>query len=344
MIKDKTLLHLPFDQYSRQYLTYSLIKKTIGRNKKLSIIDLGGHGGKTRDFHKEDTVTILDVFDEKYDNYIKGDATNTTFIDNEFDVSCSFDVLEHIPRQKRQKFIEEALRISKFGAFIAMPIDYEKKVANAEDRLNKFYKYIFKEDHRWLKEHIDYRIPTEKEVEKILKKIGVNYVTIKSNEVGDWQLLQSLIFSSSKDIQTSKDIDEITKWYNKNISTIEGDIKIPYRKIFFVSNSDKNIKAIKSVIKASKQAKKIQTITVSEDVFDNFLNYFAKTVRKNYELNNDKTPALLKEMNKKNEDLKKEIRDFQKRDVALSKELDKIRNSLSWRLTKPLRVIGRVVK
>ena len=147
ILKEKLENTLPFDQYSRQYIVSSLIDKSIrplSGKKRLNIIDLGGHKGKTVDFQPNDKVTILDVFDENYKNYIKGDATKTSFNDELFDVACSFDVFEHIPRKKRQAFLSEALRISKYGVFLTIPIDKDHKVSSAENMLNNFYKTLTK--------------------------------------------------------------------------------------------------------------------------------------------------------------------------------------------------------
>jgi hypothetical protein len=94
------LLDLPFDQYSRQYTVTELINAGLrNRGEHLSVVDLGGHKGKTQDFLPKDTVTILDVFEETYPGYVQGDATAMTFADDTFDLACSFDVFEHIPRE-----------------------------------------------------------------------------------------------------------------------------------------------------------------------------------------------------------------------------------------------------
>ena len=168
---NKKLYRLPFDQFSRQFIVFQLTNEIIRTdNQKLKIIDLGGHKGQTKSFQTNDHVTILDIYQEEYEGYVKGDATNLNFNDNEFDLSFSFDVFEHIPREKRQDFIKEALRVSRYGLFLAMPVDNSNRaVSKSEVSLNNFFKSLYGKDHQWLKEHIDYKIPSEKEVDKNIK-------------------------------------------------------------------------------------------------------------------------------------------------------------------------------
>src|SRR5688572_16201522 len=90
------LLSLPFDQYSRQFVVANVINTALRKKSaKLRLLDMGGHKGKTHEFLPGDAVTIIDVFDEVYPGYVKGDATAMTFKDDEFDIATSFDVFEH---------------------------------------------------------------------------------------------------------------------------------------------------------------------------------------------------------------------------------------------------------
>lgn len=338
---------LPFDQYSRQYIVSSLIDKSLRRlsNKnKLSIIDLGGHKGKTTDFQPNDKVTILDVFDENYKNYIKGDATNTSFSDGLFDVACSFDVFEHIPRNKRQAFVNEALRISKYGVFLAMPIDVENKVSSAEVVLNNFHKTLFSIDHRWLKEHIGYKIPSELEVKHIVDNSGADCVSLSSNQIGDWQLLQMLIFSAAKNPYITEDVNKINAWYNKNIDRLDSGIDVGYRKIFFISKHKDSIRSVKRVVDAIARKETNEYVTVNRITLDEFAETLSRINKKYVDLF-----EIYQKVNKTKKQLADEIKllteslaDFQESNTKLTADLSDIYSSSSWRLTKPLRAVAKV--
>lgn len=353
MDNDQVLLEskLPFDQYSRQKIVAYIIENSIRKisnKKKLKIIDLGGHKGKTTNFQPNDDVTVLDVFDEIYDNYVKGDATDTNFPDDTFDLSCSFDVLEHIPREKRQAFIDEALRISKYGLFVAMPIDTEDKVSSAEMLLDNFHKIMFASDHKWLKEHIDYRIPNEKEINELVKKSGAHSVSIFSNQIGDWQLMQMLIFSAARNPEITGYVNDINSWYNRHTIELDTNIDIGYRGVFFISKDKKNIESVSQAIFSlkNKKLKTKQYVTINEKTFGEFSRALAKIGKKYTDLldkysNIDKTKI---EIIEKNAELKGALINSQDHNKNLTNELSDVYSSASWKITKPIRLANRLMQ
>ncbi len=348
MNETKSILEntLPFDQYSRQRIVSSLIDKSLrplSNKKMLNIIDLGGHKGKTTEFQPNDNVTILDVFDESYKNYIKGDATKTSFKDGVFDIACSFDVFEHIPRKKRQAFVNEALRISKYGVFLAMPVDVDNKVSSAEIMLNNFHKTLFSTDHRWLKEHIDYRIPNKEEVKRIALTSGADCVSISSNQIGDWQLLQMLIFSAANNPYITEDVNAINAWYNKNIDSLDSGVDVGYRQIFFISKHDDSIRSVKHEIDAIAKMETKDYVTVNRATFDEFSRTLAR-INKQYvnqlELFN-KARQTKKQLLDEIKLLTENLANFKDHNVKLTADLSRIYSSPSWKLTKPLRLAAR---
>lgn len=347
---DKLSATLSFDQFSRQKMVAYLINESFRKSlngKKIKIIDVGGHGGKTDEFQPKDKVTILDVFNEKYDNYIKGDANKTGFKDNEFDIACSFDVLEHIDRKQRSNFISESLRISKFGIFLAVPIDVENKVSNAEVLLNDFYKNICGVDHKWLKEHIDNKIPTSEEIDKLVLKNKAFQTSISSNQIGDWQIMQMLIFASSKNSDIVGAVSNINTWYNKNISILDSNVDIGYRKIYFISKSSRNIDRVaRAINKLKMTTKQNKLITINEATFKKFSNALSIICSKymslidKYESINNPNDELIQRINS----LETQLKASQNNSELLEKEILNIHSSFFWKVMKPIRAIKRIIK
>lgn len=236
----------PFDQFSRQYYINRLVNGVVRKNdNNLSIVDLGGHKGNTARLFPEDEVTVLDVFDETYPGYVKGDATNAPFSDNQFDLSTSFDVLEHIPRQKRQKFILESVRVAKIGTFIAAPFDDELGyVAEAEQAANALYKRINGKDHQWLKEHIDYGIPVRSTIEEIITGCGLYFCRLGSNPLANWLSMQSMIFMGTALERDVKAVVDVNEYYNKHIEKLESINADCYRSIYFVTNKKATLEQV----------------------------------------------------------------------------------------------------
>ncbi len=332
----KDLYFLPFDQFSRQFIVASVVEKCLkGKSKSsLKIIDLGGHKGKTRLFHKDDEVTILDIFDKKYKGYVKGDATNTQFKEDAFDIACSFDVFEHIPRTKRKQFIVEALRISRKGVFIAAPInDMQSRVSAAENTLNEFYKELYGSDHQWLKEHIDYKIPDNDEVKGLIDEAGASFVSIPSNRLEDWILMQTLIFMTSKRPELGGHMQKLNQWFNKNSPLVDARSEAYYRQVFFISKDKQLIKLVDRYI--ANEKKKISS--KSKLVFDqNMYQQVLKVIVANQ--------SYIRKTEQENKRLKEELHQTYIHNRKLTDEITGIYQSKFWRVTRPLRVVSKIYK
>lgn len=342
---------LPFDQYARQEIVSFLINEGIrqfSKKKKLSIIDLGGHKGQTTFFQPEDKVNILDVFDEEYEGYIKGDATNTDFKDGAFDVACSFDVLEHIPRDKRQAFIHEGLRISKYGFLVALPIDINGHVSAAEKLLNEFHRVMFDTDHMWLKEHIDYKIPTDNEIKDLVKNAQAVSTRVSSNQLGDWQLMQMLIFSAAQNPEITECVNEVNRWYNGHTLTLDAGADVGYRGIYYISKNAEHVQAIETLIESLRQdhANKASFITINNKTFHKFSVALAKISRKYTHLSDkySKIDSSRQSLIEENTHLKAVLEGFKTHNQELTAEIHKIYESKSWKITRPMRAASKYSK
>lgn len=345
---------LPFDQYSRQMIVATLVNKALrpDAKAKLKIIDIGGHKGKTREFLPSDDVTILDVFDESYEGYVKGDATKIEFADETFDIAVSFDVLEHIPRPSRPAYLSEALRVSKMGVFIAVPVNAEdRKTTDAEMLLNEVNMELFGEDHRWLKEHIDLGIPSLDEMQKLLGKSGAYFVSMPSNQLDDWIMLQTLIFIASQNSLATQAVNEVNAWYNEHCLELDSGIDCSYRRIFFISKNAKMTEAVKAMIDKSlvngsngpgaSEYKKIHSVFLSTVAMT--LAKLGKSFNEVKSLS-DKLKISLQNTDHQRKVAENQAAEYKKRCEMLQQELDAMKQSLSWRATKPLRKINKIVK
>jgi len=248
MPERKLLDSLPYDQYSRYYWVKTLIdycrKQISAEGRKLTILDVGGNHGYTTEFFSKDSVKIIDLENDAIDpkNFIKGDATQMPFRDNEFDFLVTFDVYEHIPRASRKKFLKEMSRVSKFGFFLTAPFDDKNgHVSYAEVLANNFYNEVVKKDHRWLKEHIDNKTPAVKEIQDTFSDMGVLNSYLSSNPLQLWIPLLELHFLAEHDynpelIEATKDVN---RFYNSNIDSIDlGLSSDSYRRVFFATTND----------------------------------------------------------------------------------------------------------
>jgi hypothetical protein len=198
MNPDFNLKDLPFDQYTRNYLIKELVSALKGNCKSsLKILDAGGRNGNLSSFLPDEEIHIIDIRSGSESNYVIGDVTKAPYKDNAFDITVSSDVYEHVPAGGRLKFVSELLRVSKNFVIIGAPFD-SNDVRDAEIKTCCYFKKITGEPHPWLLEHIDNGLPSKEELENFIKDNNFGYLTIETNNVSNWFLMQLLIFYSSK--------------------------------------------------------------------------------------------------------------------------------------------------
>lgn len=204
---------ISFDRFSRQSKVYDVIDSLRKKNQKFKILDVGGYKGLTSSLHVNDDVTVLDIYDVKEKNYIKGDGLNMPFEDGEYDFVVSFDVFEHIPKKNRQKFIEESSRVAKIAVITAAPIG-TKENESAENYLNEIHKQLYKQEHIWLKEHIEYGIPGPSLARDLMTDLNLKVLVAGSNDTVLWTLMQSAVFINAKFDKGQKSLTKLNRLYN----------------------------------------------------------------------------------------------------------------------------------
>ncbi|PSO43378.1 hypothetical protein BRC19_00750 [Candidatus Saccharibacteria bacterium QS_5_54_17] len=210
------------------------MRPDMDNKSHLKILDIGGYGGKTREFFPEDEVTVLDLYDIDEPCYVKGDALDMPFADDAFDVAVSFDVLEHIPREKRRQFIQESTRVSQHLNLIAAPF-YSKKAAQTEFALNHYYKNLTGFPHQWLQEHIDYGLPVSTDIEKYLTENDLYFSAVNSNEIHNWTWIQfAVLFTASSNV-SSQYLEQLYQFYNTHLSSLEDYDENSYRRVYIAS-------------------------------------------------------------------------------------------------------------
>lgn len=157
--------------------------------KKLKVLDVGGSGSIISQFIDVD-LTIIDILPNsaKLDNYVEGSALLMPFADNSFDVVISCDVLEHIKKEDREKFIKESSRVSKDFLIIAAPYNLSG-VRLAEISANNFYKNLTGKDHIWLLEHLQDELPELNQAVDVFESIGLKTNYFSHTSLDYWQLI-----------------------------------------------------------------------------------------------------------------------------------------------------------
>lgn len=156
---------LPYDIYERHKKVGSFIEDSD------VVLDVGGELNQLSQFSspKDILVANLQQSQEKSDVVIKEDKL--PFKTGSYSTLCAIDVLEHIPANSRKKFITELLRVASKKVILSFPVgtkshtEYEKQIE----------KWLKKRGHdvTYLKEHIEYGLPTRDEIITITKDQNV---------------------------------------------------------------------------------------------------------------------------------------------------------------------------
>ncbi len=148
--------------------------KLIDPAKTKKIIDIGGGSGRLEKALKRTDVHIHDTNKdaiEKAKTYFKNASVSNgrslDFKDDTFDWAISVHTLEHIPKENREKFILEMIRISKEGVFFNFPEgDYAAKLC---ENFLAALKKNGKEENKWTREHLEMGLPKLDDIKTILK-------------------------------------------------------------------------------------------------------------------------------------------------------------------------------
>jgi GT2 family glycosyltransferase len=236
---EKLKREFAFDRYGR----YALMRNVINANRKngetFKILDVGGRGNILSQFLPDDSVFYIDPFVESDDeNFIKGDGCAMPLEDESFDWVTSGDVFEHIPKEKKEDFLKENIRVSKKGVLLAAPF-FSKEVAQAEIFANDNYKTLSGGiDHRWLIEHIENSLPKEAMVEQFLNNQKCEFQKIHNNRLVLWQILLGVELLSENyaftgDGEIKKEFEDFNYFFNTEVLPYDSS-EPSYRKIYFI--------------------------------------------------------------------------------------------------------------
>ncbi|HSX18653.1 MAG TPA: methyltransferase domain-containing protein [Candidatus Saccharimonadales bacterium] len=154
-------LLLPYDIYERHKKIGEFIED--GEN----VLDVGGELDQLSNFCNPSKITVANLqgSQEKSDVIIK--TGKLPFKDGSFETVCAIDVLEHIGKKDREKFVSDLYRVCSKKAILSFPmgtnyhINYEKQLAKWLEKKGM--------DVTYLKEHIALGLPTKQEIDKFTK-------------------------------------------------------------------------------------------------------------------------------------------------------------------------------
>ncbi len=224
-------------------------------DEKLKILEVGANEHKNLEkFLKKKEIKFLDLIlaPELLEDpsFIEGDATNLDFSDCEFDFVIGLDVLEHIPKNKREAFLNEIERVSKYGFIISAPFT-NHGVEELEERLGCFFDFLYDGEILWSKEHRENGLPDITEILNTINNFAGNSVNFKHSSSLLFERLMQLEFKSGLHSKASSYWKAINQYYNENLFFKDFDDKHSVRNfiIYGKNGFERKIQKLPSLIK-----------------------------------------------------------------------------------------------
>ena len=212
-------LRLPFDQYQRYRVVADIVERLrplVGEKRKLRILDVGGRTANLRAFLPKDDVMLVDMEASDAEGLVLGDGSRLPFASESFDAVCAFDTLEHVPRDRREAFVDECWRVTKSWVLLAGPYD-SVRVRKGERLLHRFLSDKLKVEHRYLKEHLDFGLPNRKDLESWFRQQGGEVASLGHGNLDRWFALMCLELYIDDDAALRPLASALFEFYNKSL-------------------------------------------------------------------------------------------------------------------------------
>jgi len=210
------VLALPFDQYQRYRLVADLLTQLRGKEKQLTVLDVGGRTAVLREFLPEARITLVDMEASSEPGLVLGDGSRLPFADDSFDVVAAFDTLEHVPPPRRKAFVAECARVARRWSVICGPYE-APRVVEAEQLLQRFLREKLGQEHRYLEEHRHHGLPVRATVEEQLRGTGAKVASIGHANLDRWLVLQCLSMFMDYDPALRPLAKSFQRYYNRSL-------------------------------------------------------------------------------------------------------------------------------
>lgn len=154
----------------RYYPIVKLLKKI--KLDKSQILEVGSGSYGISPYLKRNITGVDMSFDEPEYPRLKqviGSADNLPFKNNQFSVVILSDVLEHLPKNIREKSLNEAIRVARKVVFVSGP--FGEKAFEQDKQLAEISQRTLGYIHPFFKDHLEYGLPEIGEIENWSKKI-----------------------------------------------------------------------------------------------------------------------------------------------------------------------------
>ena len=337
---------IPFDQYQRYGVVARAINALRKSNDPLNILEVGANSHKLLGkLLPNDHIIYLDreipseMIWQK--DILVGDATELTLLDESFDVVVALDVFEHIKNDRREAFLRHTCRIARLITIIGAPFD-SPSVVEAEREVIAFWDSLFSHPYRWLVEHAENGLPSLDLTSKTLSSMGYHLHILQHGDIRLWKEFIKGHFSEVCVGALKPVLSILYKYYEDVLFEQDFCSTETYRKFIFCSRDPLIVENIKAVFKSleNKPSPEVRHYLPMQ-LLKAIPAIAIERAKLNQATRDSEEQIGYKEEQIKNKNV--QIAQQEQRVVELIHEAAELRRSTSWRITQPLRFVGRVI-
>lgn len=353
-----------FDQWSRYDAAARAIRAILPDGG--TVLDVGcGEQMLLGSFLPDHELTYLDPLLAAHDgdNLIGKVLTKDTVADASYDVVVCVDALEHIPADARELFVAQLMRASKRGVVIAAPFADTGDARSTDVHVNKVYRLKHNRDYSWLHEHEEFGLPDLVATQAQLTKSGFHVASFGN---GHTPWLKDLLTVHVMQLDEPGNAEVLRKIGDRFAAELlpMDHLEPTYRQVLVADREVQptfDLKPVDAAV-ANKAWQSFRTwVDVQLSLHADSVSRKARDARAelNWRIEQAKQAAALqKRLNEavaQNTAMRTEIRDLRQESKtnrrlrneahakvrATQQDMELLKRSLSWRVSAPVRWLGR---
>jgi len=331
-----------FDQYSR-YKACSDLLRQAGIKAGSTILDIGsGPECLFSRFLPDMTVSFVDPLIPQGSGArrITGDVFAGELNERTFDCVTAVDVLEHVSPEHRRSFLERVSSLGRAILVLGFPTSDSSDAHETDRAIDEQYRKVTGVEYPWLKEHHQYGLPSQSATVEQLQSLGWHCQVVGHGHAPWLRELLSFVICTWDDQKLHDLVLEVSELFNKEFYSY--DFRPPYYRQFVIASRTPVTTIIPPMPEDGRLAEG-RFRTMMDEVRK---RYFVESLRLLSAVEAQRAERD-RQITERDRQITERDRQIAERDRQIAERDGRIQlmlNSRSWKLTRPLRVITRLVR